>query len=141
MITLITHNGSLTNVSRILAVVSAINGDILGLTISSTSVLLYVHKPSNLVQRLHEMIKKEEIAKAIHCIDSLAMIVVSGYGLENIPGIVDAVVSPFSKENLNLYGVFTISSTIRFFIPYNEGEKALSLVRDVLRKFKKMDGN
>ena len=141
MITLITHNGSLANISRILSAVSAVNGEVLGLTVSSTSVLLYVHNPSNLVQRLHEMIKNEGIAKAIHCIDFLAMIIVSGYGLESMPGVMDAVVSPLSKENVNLYGAFTISSSIRIFVPWDEGEKALSSVKYVLRKFKKMDGN
>jgi aspartate kinase len=140
MMTLITQNGSLENISRILSEVSAVKGEVLGLTVSSTSILLYVHNPSNLFQRLHEMIKREGIAKAIHCIDSLAMIVVSGYGLEIMPGVMDAVVSPLSKENVNLYGAFTISSSIRIFVPWDEGEKALSLVKYILRKFK-IDGD
>ncbi len=84
------------------------------------------------------MIREEEIAKAIHCVDSLAMITVSGYGIENIPGIIDIVVSPLSKGNINLYGVFTISSSIRIFVPWDEREKALSSVNDVLNKYKKM---
>jgi aspartate kinase len=141
MITLITHNGSLANVSKILSAVSAVNGEVLGLTVSSTSILLYVHKPSNLVQRLHEMIKKEGIAEVIHCVDSLAMIAVSGFGLESIPGIMDAVVSPLSKEKVNLFGVFTISSSIRIFVPWDEGGKALSLVKNVLKIFKKIEVN
>jgi aspartate kinase len=66
------------------------------------------------------------------------MILVSGYGIENIPGVIDTVVSPLSKENVNLYGVFTISSSIRMFVPWDEREKALSAVNDVLSKFKKV---
>ena len=50
----------------------------------------------------------------------------------------DVIVSPLSKENVNLYGVFTISSSIRIFVPWNEREKALSLVNNVLNKYKKM---
>jgi aspartate kinase len=138
MITLITHNSSLENVARILSAVSAVNGEMLGLTVSSTAILLYIYNPANLVQQLHEMIREEEIALAIHCIDSLAMILVSGYGIENIPGVIDTVVSPLSKENVNLYGVFTISSSIRMFVPWDEREKALSAVNDVLSKFKKV---
>jgi aspartate kinase len=138
MITLITHNSSLENVSRILSAVSAVNGEMLGLTVSSTSILLYIYNPSNLVQQLHEMIREEEIAMAIHCVDSLAMIIVSGYGIENIPGVINTVVSPLSEENVNLYGVFTISSSIRIFIPWNERKKALLSVNDVLNKYKKM---
>ncbi len=138
MITLITHNSSLENVSRILSAVSTVNGEMLGLTVSPTSILLYIYNPSNLVQQLHEMIREEEIAKAIHCVDSLAMITVSGYGIENIPGIIDIVVSPLSKENVNLYGAFTISSSITIFVPWDEREKALLSVNDVLNKYKKM---
>ncbi len=138
MITLITHNSSLENVSRILSAVSTVNGEMLGLTVSPTSILLYIYNPSNLVQELHEMIRDEEIATAIHCIDSLAMIIISGYGIENIPGILDVVVSPLSKKNVNLYGVFTISSSIRIFVPWDEREKTLSSVNNVLNKFKNM---
>jgi aspartate kinase len=138
MITLITHNSSLENVSRILSAVSTVNGEMLGLTVSPTSILLYIYNPSNLVQRLHEMIREEEIAKAIHCVDSLAMIIVSGYGIENIPGVIDTVVSPLSKENVNLNGVFTISSSIRIFVPWNDRKKALSSVNNVLNQFKEM---
>ena len=138
MITLITQNSSLENVSRILSAVSTVNGEMLGLTVSSTSILLYVYNPSNLVQQLHEMIREEEIAKAIHCVDSIAMIIVSGYGIEKIPGVIDTVVSPLSKENINLNGVFTISSSIRIFVPWDDRVKALSSVNDVLNQFKEM---
>ena len=138
MITLITHNSSLENVSRILSAVSTVNGEMLGLTVSPTSILLYIYNPSNLVQELHEMIRDEKIATAIHCIDSLAMIIIAGYGIENIPGILDVVVSPLSKKNVNLYGVFTISSSIRIFVPWDEREKTLSSVNNVLNKYKKM---
>lgn len=138
MITLITNNSSLENVSRILSAISMVNGEMLGLTVSPTSILLYINNPSNLVQQLHEMIREEEIAKAIHCVDSLSMMIISGYGLENIPGIMEVIVAPLSKENVNLYGVFTISSSIRIFVPWNEREKALSSVNNVLNKYKKM---
>ena len=66
------------------------------------------------------------------------MMIISGYGLENIPGIMEVIVAPLSKENVNLYGVFTISSSIRIFVPWNEREKALSSVNNVLNKYKKM---
>ena len=135
MITLITQNGSLSKISNVLSDVSKIKTDLLGMTISSTSILLYVQNPLDLVQSLHEKIKTDGIAKAIHCIDSLAMIVVSGYRLESIPGVIDAIVTPLAKAKMNLYGVFTISSSIRTFIQWHDREKALSLIKDVLNRF------
>ncbi|MFH0748344.1 MAG: aspartate kinase [Candidatus Bathyarchaeota archaeon] len=136
MITLIAQNGSLSKISKVLSEVSKLETDLLGLTVSLTSLLLYVQNPLGLVQSLHEKIKTDGIAKAIHCVDSLAMIVVSGYRLESIPGVIDAVVSPLAKANINLYGVFTISSSIRIFIQWNDREKALALINYVLNKFR-----
>ena len=135
MITLITQNGSLSKISKVLSDVSKIDTDLLGMTISSTSILLYVQNPSDLVQSLHEKIKTDGIAKAIHCIDSLAMMVVSGYRLESIPGVIDAIVTPLAKAKINLYGIFTISSSIRIFIQWSDREKGLSLIKYVLNRF------
>lgn len=136
MITLITNNGSLIKISKVISESSERETDILGLTFSSSSVLLYVQNPVDLVQNLHEKIKTEGIAKAIHCVDSLAMIVVSGYRLESIPGVIDAVVSPLAKAKINLYGVFTISSSIRIFVQWDDREKVLLLIQSILDKFK-----
>ena len=138
MITVVTHGAtSLNAVSRFLSEASSINAKILGVALTSHSVLLYVEDPSKLVLSLHEMIKNQEVAKAIHCIDSLAMIEVSGYELEEIPGVLDVVVSPLAKEEINLYGALTISSSIKIFIPWSEREKALAFINESLSKFKK----
>ena len=142
MITLVAlRDDSLNVILSLITDVLPSNSKIIGIALTSGSILLYVENASRLVLSLHEMIKNQGLAKAIHCIDSLAMIVVSGYGLENIPGVMNAVVSPLSMGNVNLYGVFTISSTIRIFVPYDEGEKALASVKYVLKKFTRMDGN
>ena len=141
MITLITQNGSLAKISKTLSDVSSMKTDILGMTVSSTSILLYAQNPSELVQSLHERIKEEGIAKAIHCVDSLAMITVAGYGLENISGVIDVAISPLAKEDINLFGVFTISSSIRIFVQWKDREEALSLIRHTLSGFKEVEGS
>ncbi len=137
MITLITDNGSFQKISKTLSEISA-DTDILGMTISPTSVLLYVQSPPDLVQSLHEKIKNDGIAKAIQGIDSLAMITINGYSLESIPGVIDAVISPLARDAINLYGVFTINSSIRIFTQWKDREKALSLIKDILNRFKEV---
>jgi aspartate kinase len=137
MVTLITANGSLSRVAQTLAEATSAGSEVLGLTISSSSILLYVHDPKDLVERIHAMIKNNGVAKAIHSVDGLAMIVVSGYGLEDIPGILEAIIEPLAKAGMNLYGVFTISNSIRVFIPWAERENALSAVKYVLDRFRK----
>jgi aspartate kinase len=115
------------------------NTKIMGLALTSSSLLLYVENASRLVLRLHDMIKTQGLAKAIHCIDSVAMIEVSGFNLEQIPGVVDVVVSPLAREEINLYGVLTISSSIKIFVPWNERGTTLSLINEQLRKFKNQE--
>jgi aspartate kinase len=136
MLTIITQNRTLRNIARLLSSLASTEGDLLGLTVSSTAILLYVENPDEMVKRLHDSIKKEQIAKAIHHHASLAMIVVSGYALESIPGIIDTVVTPLAKRAINLFGAFTISSSIRLFVPWEDKEIALSSVKYVLREFK-----
>jgi aspartate kinase len=140
MLTLITQNRTLGNISRLLSSLASSEGELLGLTVSSTAILLYVENPDEMVKRLHDMIKTEKIAKAIHHHESLAMIVVSGYALESIPGIMDTVVSPLAERNVNLFGAFTISSSIKLFVPWEDREKALSSVKYVLRELKEGSG-
>jgi aspartate kinase len=140
MITLITQNGSLSMIIKMLTQVPAQKIDILGMTVSSTSLLLYVQNPYDLVESLHEKIRKNGIAKAIHCIDSLAMITIIGYRLESIPGIIDAIISPLARENINLYGVFTISSSIKIFVQWDDREKAKLQIENVLTRFKDFKG-
>lgn len=120
----------------------AISSDhkVLGVTMAPSSLLLYIENPTTLVQQLHEMIQSQGVAKAIHCFDSLAMIVVSGRELERIPGVVDMVVAPLAKSNINLYGVMTISSSIRAFVPWVNREQALTLINENLAKFKASKG-
>ncbi|UCH37371.1 MAG: aspartate kinase, partial [Candidatus Bathyarchaeota archaeon] len=100
MITLITQSGSLSTIIEMLTHVPTKEMNILSMTVSLTSLLLYVQNPSNLVQNLHEKVRKNEGVKAIHCIDSLAMIAITGYRLESIPGIIDAIISPLARENI-----------------------------------------
>lgn len=138
MITLITSNGSLPRVAKVLSEIPSVETEVLGLTVSKSSILLYILNPKGLVERLHELIKREGLAKAIHSVDGLAMVVVSGYGLEDIPGILEAVVEPLAEVGINLYGVFTISSSIRLFVPWGEREKTLSSVKYVLSRFRKV---
>jgi aspartate kinase len=135
MLTLVTQNRTLRNIARLLSSLASTEGDLLGLTVSSTAILLYVENSDEMVKRLHDTIKKEQIAKAIHHHASLAMIVVSGYALESIPGIIDTVVSPLAERTINLFGAFTISSSIRLFVPWEDREIALSSVKYVLREF------
>lgn len=115
-------------ISKILGEASGASVGLMGATISSSSLLLYIENPKDLVPKLHELIKRDGVAKAIHSHHSLAMIVIGGPELETFPGIMEAVAQPLSESGINIYGVFTISSSIRIFVPWKDGERALNLI-------------
>ncbi len=122
------------NLLKIFSEALPLKTKILGLTLTSPSLLLYVENPSKLIKNLHDLIKTQKIAKAIHGFESLALITVSGHELEKVPGVIDSVVAPLAKQNINLYGLLTISSSIRVFVRWNDREKAFSLIKENLAK-------
>ncbi len=107
---------------------------ILGLTLASPSLLLYVENPSKLIKNIHNLIKTQKVAKAIHSFEPLTLIIVSGHELEKTPGIVDCISAPLAKENINLYGLLTISNSVRVFVHQKDGKKALELIKENLSK-------
>ena len=107
---------------------------ILGLTLASPSLLLYVEDSSKLIENIHNLIKTQKVAKAIHSFEPLTLIVVSGHELEKTPGIVDCISAPLARENINLYGLLTISNSVRVFVHQRDGEKALKLIKESLGK-------
>jgi aspartate kinase len=138
MITMVATEEALHNVlPTLLSEALSTDAKIMGIALNSSSILLYVENASGLVLRLHELIKQRGLAKAIHCIDFIAMIEVLGFNLEQSPGVVNIVVSPLAGEDINLYGVLTISSSIKIFVPWSDREKALSLINGELGNFVK----
>ena len=108
---------------------------LLGLTFSYPSVILYVEEsPPGFIDKLHKLIKSKRAAKAIHSFEPLSQITISGHDLEKTPGIIDTIVAPLSLNNINLYGLITVSSSVRLFIHWNDREKAYSLIKESLTK-------
>ncbi|MFH1328829.1 MAG: hypothetical protein ABIH76_08330, partial [Candidatus Bathyarchaeota archaeon] len=70
------------------------------------------------------------------CFEPLAMIVIAGHELEKISGIIDIVVAPLASNSINLYGILTISSSVRVFVPWDDRGRALSLINESLEEFR-----
>jgi len=137
MVTIVGHEtSSPETLANILAEAASSKAEILGLSVAQSSVLFYLQQSTDFVQRLHNLIKTQKVAKAIHSFNPLAMIVISGQELEKMPGIVDTVVAPLSKHGINLYGVMTISSSVRVFVPWEDRNKALTLIEKNLNNIK-----
>lgn len=133
MITIVGKELSITsNVLKILSEIATTKTKILGITMAEPSLLLYAELSGNLIQNIHTLIKNQKIAKAIHTVEPLALISIAGHGLEKTPGVVDSISAPLARNRINLYGLLTISSSVRAVIGWDDREKALELIKESL---------
>ena len=96
------------------------------------SVILYVEEVERLVENLHQILVSDGLGKALSVYEGLAMITVSGRMLETSPGIIYRIVKPLAEAGINVYGLLTISSSIRVFVSRDDAEKARAMIRSAL---------
>ncbi len=112
---------------------------LLGLSMNSKSIILYVSQEKNLdslFNDIHDITKsnKETIAMAVK--KDLALINTSGVGLEETHGIIGKISEDLRLNGMNISGILTITSSILLFVDWNEREKALKLIKNSLRSKK-----
>jgi len=110
---------------------------LLGLSMNTNSVILYVSQEKNLeqlVNAIHQITtgNKETLAMAVK--KDLVFLQTSGVGLEETHGIIGKISEELRVNNINISGILTITSSILLFVDWNEKEKALKLIKDALRK-------
>jgi aspartate kinase len=110
---------------------------LLGMSINTNSVILYVAQEKNLeelVNAIHQITtsNKETLAMAVK--KDLVFLQTSGVGLEETHGIIGKISEELRLNNINISGILTITSSILLFIDWNEREKALTLIKNALRK-------
>ena len=121
------------NLLKILSEVATGETKILGITMGEPSLLLYLETPGkDMLQNIHALIKNEKTAKAIHIVESLGIISIIGHALERTSGIINDITTPLAEKRINLYGLLTISSSVRVVIDWKDREKALALIKKSL---------
>jgi len=109
---------------------------LLGLSLNYDSVILYVAEKADLnslLEEVHETILKHEETIAMSVRKQLAFLKVKGVGLEETPGIIGKISETLRLNDINIFGLLTITSSILLFVDWNEKEKALNLVKNALR--------
>ncbi|RLI29336.1 MAG: hypothetical protein DRO46_02810, partial [Candidatus Hecatellales archaeon] len=119
-----------SSLQKIFAEASQAGARIVGLTMAPPALLLYVEEAGKLIERLNGLIKKERVAKAVHKVEPLALITISGHGIEETPGVVDKIAGPLAQRGINLLGIMTISNSVRVFVSWEDREEALKLIRE-----------
>ena len=112
------------------------HASLLGMSLNMNSVILYVSQEKNtdkLFNQIHTIIlnNSETIAMAVK--KDLAYLKTSGVGLEETHGIIGRISETLRVNEINIYGILTITSSILLFVDWSEREKALQLIRKSLR--------
>ncbi|MEM2984822.1 MAG: aspartate kinase [Candidatus Jordarchaeaceae archaeon] len=115
----------------ILSTVREAGGKILSAALEPLSLILYIsgENTKKVVNATHRTIREKGLGKAISLFENLSMITVKGGNLETSPGIVDTVASLLGKAKINIFGILTISSSVRIFVNQKEKEKAAELIK------------
>ena len=113
------------------------HNQLLGMSMNTNSIILYVSQEKNtdkLFNEIHTIIldNAETIAMAVK--KELAFLKTSGVGLEETHGIIGRISEILRVNQINIYGILTITSSILLFVEWNQREEALRLIRNSLRK-------
>lgn len=98
------------------------------------SIILYVIEVDEILKKLHKILLREKIGKALSIYQGLSMITVAGRMLETSPGVIYRIVKPLAEEGINVYGLMTISSSIRVFVSEKDSKKASDLIMETLEE-------
>jgi aspartate kinase len=120
---------------EVLQQINNVNVPILGISIDYNSLILYL--PSNgieeLLEALHSIVVVYDQTLALAVKQNLAFIRVRGVGLEETPGIISKLAESLYSARINIFGIFTITSSILVFVDFNDREKAIKLIQKSIK--------
>lgn len=121
---------------EILSKISAQRARILGFSANSNSLIIYLpcQRGRRLVKKIHESVLAHSEMTAMAVRNNLSLIRIVGFGLVETPGLIATVSGPLRKSCLNLYGIFTIASSIVLLVDWEHRQEALRLVQMSLRR-------
>lgn len=109
---------------------------LLGLSLNFDSVILYVSEegnPNAPLEKMHQVIMKHQETTAMSVKRQLAFLKVKGVGLEETPGVIGKISESLRLNDINIFGLLTITSSILLFVDWNEKERAVGLINNALR--------
>jgi len=120
---------------EILGEVGKAGAPILGMSANHDSLILYlpINVAETLLESLHSIVVRDERALALAVRKDLAFVRVKGLGLEETPGIISSISKALNSVGVNIYGIFTIASSIQMFVDTKDKEKAIRLIEETVR--------
>lgn len=111
---------------------------IIGITSEEHSLVLYVEEKNGIIADIHSTLVSNNLGKAVSFYQDLSMLVLSGRMLETSPGIIYKVTKPLAESGVNVYGLLTISSSIRLILSSRDIDKAKNMLINELKKEKEV---
>lgn len=110
---------------------------ILGMSINHNSLIFYlpVNCSDELLEALHSIVTKDDRTLAMAVRQNLSFINVKGVGLEETPGIIKAISDVLTVAHINIYGIFTITSSVTLFVDLKDKERAIQLMGDSVGRY------
>ncbi|MCD6530778.1 aspartate kinase [Candidatus Bathyarchaeota archaeon] len=112
--------------------------DLLGMSIDYNSLIMYL--PESAVQQVldgfHGVVLKSDRVLALAVSPKLALIRVRGAYLSETPGVLNTLSEAIYSRGMNIYGVFTITSSICLFVDWSKRVEALETLEETVKRFK-----
>ncbi len=110
-----------------------------GLSLNGNSIILYVSENNlnSLLDEVHKIVLGHREAIAMSVKKRLAFLKISGVQLEETHGITGKISETLRHNEVNIFGILTITSSILLFVDWDEREKVLALIKNSLRSGEK----
>ncbi|MBS7615158.1 aspartate kinase [Candidatus Bathyarchaeota archaeon] len=119
---------------EILNVVNKVDTEFLGMSVNHNSIIIYLASADveNILETLHAIVVKTENAIAMAVRKNLALIRIKGIELEETPGVISSITKTLNMKEINIYGIFTITSSVVVFVDMKDKEKTVSLIEETI---------
>jgi aspartate kinase len=119
---------------RIFSEISKADVHLLGMSVNHNSIILYLPSKAaeGILESIHSIVVSDEKAQAMAVKNDLAFIRVKGIGLEDTPGVISNITKALNSEGVNIYGIFTITSSVVIFVDFKDEEKTVRLMEETL---------
>jgi len=109
---------------------------ILGVSINHNSLILYLPENggSGLLEAMHSIVTSHKQTLVLAVRKNLAFIRVKGVELEETPGIISRIAETLFSGGINIFGIFTITSSVSVFVDLNDKEKAAELIQKSIKE-------
>ena len=109
--------------------------NLLGVSEDANSVILYLNQTLALrheINELHTAVLEHSGGVALASRTGTALLMIKGVGLEETPGVTAKISETLRANNINIFGILTITSSVLVQVSWEERKTAARLIRKAL---------